>query len=60
MADIAIIVLAFLAVTLPIAAIRACNTLRAHEAANKPDPRRETVYYTGPSYSVHGNEIKGR
>lgn len=58
--ELAIIILAFLAVSLSIGAVRACNTLRAHEAANKPDPRRETVSYTGPLYSRRGAEIKGR
>lgn len=54
--ELAIILFAFLAVTLPIAAIRACNTLRAHDAkqtASKPVPTR----YTGPLYSRHGTEL---
>lgn len=54
--ELAIIILAFLAVSLSVGAVRACNTLRAHDAkqaASKPVPTR----YTGPLYSRHGTEL---
>lgn len=56
MDPITIIILVFLAVTLSVAAVRAADTLRKHDEANKPDPRREVVHYTGPTYSRHGGE----
>ncbi len=56
MDPITIIILAFLAVSLSVAAFRAADTLRKHDEANKPDPRREVVHYTGPTYSRHGGE----
>ena len=57
MDPITIIILAFLAVSLSVAAFRAADTLRKHDEANKPDPRRETVAYTGPLYSRSGREL---
>ncbi len=58
MDPITLIILVFLAVTLSVAAVRAAETLRKHDAeqAAKND-RRETVAYTGPLYSRSGREI---
>ena len=57
MDPIAIIVLAFLAVSLPIAAIRARNTLKAHDAAEAAKRTVTPVNYSGPLYSRSGREL---
>ena len=56
--ELAIIILAFLAVSLSVGAVRAVDTLRKHDAAQAAkNAGRETVRYTGPLYSRSGREI---
>lgn len=58
MDPITVIVFVFLAVTLPIAAVRARNTLKAHDAAQAAKRPANPATYSGPIYSRSGREIR--